>query len=147
MRTWLGLTSWHPTKLLMLLPFLTLFSLACGVLPERERSGQLSEKGIVVQSTLQPGQSGSVTTFSTSGHVGFGSANIAEKYTVVFRCEHGVAFAIEDRKDLWERLAERDSVTIYYYDIYDVKDGAHDLVDIEFINAVKLLPTTATVEQ
>lgn len=65
------------------------------------------EDGEVVQTIYLPGQSGSVTGFTTGGHVVFGDSSTEDTWAVVFRCQHG-QFAIkgdDDRAhDLWKKL-------------------------------------------
>lgn len=94
---------------------------------------QESELGRVEQTVFLPGQSGEVTTFSTAGHVGFGSVNMKPTYAVVFSCEHGRTFSIND-KSVWQRLKQGDSVTIYFNKVLNIKG---EVVEYRFINAVK----------
>ena len=96
------------------------------------------EKGKVIKTEYMPdtrkttvgyGVSSSgrmVTTFTPSGE--------DEKYLVLFRCEHGVVFPVEN-KDLFTRLSEGDSVNISFYNIRK-KDGS--IVDFQFVDADKI---------
>ena len=52
-RTWLSLTSWHPTKSLTLLPFLTLFSPSCTGIEGTPAT--VTETGLVVESGADSG--------------------------------------------------------------------------------------------
>lgn len=88
------------------------------------RSPLLRESALVVETVYQPSQHGT----------GVG-------YAVVFRCQHG-KFVVEGEggkyRALWEKLAEGDSVTVLYHEVYrEHDDGRRELVDHDFIDAVK----------
>lgn len=116
-----------------LLFFAIIFS-AC-----KHRSNVIShEKGYVVamQYAAPLDGSGTTTTINTKGGIGFGSTSIHtdEKYMVVFRCEHGVVFSI-DRKELYAKLDEKDSVQIDYYEVLNSKNK---VIDLDFVDANKI---------
>ncbi len=100
--------------------------------------GQLKyEKGIVIEKQYFPDtqQTVSGTGISSKGSVVFTTHNIgeAEKYIVIFKCEHGVIFSI-NRSELYGTLNKNDSVKIKYYEILD---SDNKLVDFDFVSAVR----------
>lgn len=116
--------------------FLSVLAFACS---DETRSKSIShERGYVVamQYAAPLDGSGSTTTVNSNGGIGIGSTGIHtdEKYMVVFRCEHGVVFSI-DRKDLYAKLDEKDSVTIDYY---EVLNGENKVVDFDFVDANRI---------
>lgn len=107
-----------------------------------ERAENISyEKGKIVamQYSAPINASGSGYGVSSSGEFVTTHTTVHEdeKWTVVFKCEHGVVFTI-NRQELWNRLAEGDSVDISYYDIY--KKKTKKVVDFDFVNATKINP-------
>lgn len=104
-----------------------------------KREPMLTERGVVV--AIQYGApidaSGTTTTYNSNDGVGFGSASMhaEEKFMVVFRCEHGVVFSI-NRKELYAKLSERDSVNIKYYEVVNKKG---EIKDLDFVDANKIL--------
>lgn len=102
------------------------------------REPMLHEKGEVVAMQYAPpiDGSGTTTTFNSNGGIGMGHTSIhgEEKYMVVFRCEHAIVFSI-DKKELFYKLKQGDTVQIDYYEIID-GDGA--VKSFDFIDANKI---------
>lgn len=108
-----------------------------------EYGQELTERAEVDDTILAPSQHGSASGIAIDGkgRVGptFSSVDIAEKYAVVFRCQHG-KFIIEgtdDRhKDLWQRMKRGEQVIVRYREQYRVeKDGSKTLTKYDFLDA------------
>jgi len=99
----------------------------------------LKEKGEVVGKQFTPDTRETVmgTGISSNGGMVITSHSIGdkEKYTVVFKCEHGVIFNI-NKPDLYAKLKEGDSVIIDYYELVNKKGEVKDL-DFVDANAVR----------
>lgn len=95
------------------------------------------EKGKVIKTEYMPDTRKTTVGYgmSSSGHLvtTFTPTGEDEKYLILFKCEHQVVFPVE-RKDLFFKLAEGDSVNISFYNIRK-KDGR--VVGFKFINAEK----------
>lgn len=95
------------------------------------------EKGIVVEKQYVPDSRQVVTGagFSSSGSLVFTTHQIgeSEKYLVIFACEHGIVFPINN-PDCYVKLSKGDTVQIDYYEIIN-RSG--EVVDYDFIDANK----------
>jgi hypothetical protein len=110
----------------------TIFLTSCSL---TRKEPILKEGGEVVGKQFTPDTRQTVmgTGFSSNGDIVITSHNIgdSEKYTVVFKCEHGVIFNINN-PDLYAKLKEGDSVIIDYYELVNKKG---EVKDLEFIDA------------
>lgn len=66
-----------------------------------------------------------------------------EQFHIVFKCDHGVIFTIED-KELFSTLKAGDRVVIEYREIVNKRDGS--VVDFDFVTARKNTPALVSVE-
>lgn len=113
-----------------------IFIISCGL---KKREPIKHERGLVMvmQYSAEINASGSGTGMAMDSKGGISptfthvSLHESEKYTVVFRCEHGVVFSINSQ-DLFAKLNEKDSVLISYYELIN-NDG--DVKDLEFVDA------------
>lgn len=109
-------------------------------LAKQETTQILTEDAVVTETCFLPAQhgSGSTTTITMNGDIGFGSTsiNIPAQYAVVFQCQHG-KFVIKD-EDIWKKLASGDKVRVEYKEVYLVyKDGRREFLDFDFVDATK----------
>jgi len=108
-----------------------------------EFSDTLTEQAVVADVVYTPSRhgSGSGTGFDTHGDLSFTDMkiDIPEKYAVVFKCQHGKF--IVTGKELWDHLAEGDSVRVFYREEYKMikRDGDTErhLVGYDFLNVEK----------
>lgn len=118
--------------------YLSLLFILIAISCTHRREPMLYEKGDVVAMQYAPpiDGSGTTTTINSNGGIGWGSTSFhgEEKYMVVFRCEHGIVFSI-DKKELFYKLKQGDTVQIDYYEIID-GDGA--VKSFDFIDANKV---------
>lgn len=147
------------------LPILAVVCIGCTERTEIQKSPELTESGIVIDTVHTSPSS------HTDIEVGWGTdangnlttsltpvtTRIPETWGVVFRCEHGNKFVIEGKddryKDLWERLDPGMTVRIHYKEEHRVTTNKQDdgtwretkreLVDFDFINA---FPVEAVAE-
>ena len=96
------------------------------------------EKGIVVDESYTGEFDGTSTgvgmtsngkTVITTSHI-----HEDEKYIVIFKCEHGDIFSIDDAH-LYADLEKNDSVTIQFYEILN---SDNEIVDFDFVTAEKV---------
>lgn len=120
-------------KLISLLTVLILIILS-SCEPKRKEP-MLQEKGMVVEKQYVPDTRDVITGtgISTNGSVVFTTHNVgeAEKFMVIFKCEHQTVFAV-NKKDIYGKVNKGDSVIIYYYELVD-KEGM--VIEYEFVNA------------
>ena len=99
----------------------------------------LKETGEVVGKQFTPDTRQTVTGtgFSSNGSMVITTHSISEeeKYTVIFKCQHGVIFTI-NKPELYAKLKEGDSVIIDYYELVNKKGEVKDL-DFVDANAVR----------
>lgn len=93
------------------------------------------EQGYVIEKQYFPDTQQIVTGtgFSTSGNMVITTHSIgeAEKYILIFKCEHGVIFSI-NRKDLYMKLNKGDTVKIDYYEMVN---SSGEVKDLDFVDA------------
>lgn len=100
-------------------------------------SETLSEQGTVVAKEFK-GESvthGSSVGITTNGELSIGSVTLheTEKFNVVFRCDHGHLFTINDPR-IYEKVKEQDNVVIVYQEKY--KNGK--FYDFIFLDATAI---------
>lgn len=104
----------------------------------KRKEPMLKEYGKVVGKLFTPDTRQSVmgTGISTNGSMVITTHSIGdkEKYTIIFKCQHGVIFNI-DKKDLYAKLNDGDSVVIDYYELVNDKGIVKDF---DFVDANKL---------
>lgn len=125
---------------------LMLFLVFLAACNEPVKGPKLVETGEVLEVIYQPGQRHEVKT--TWEDTLLGSGNIphtskvidsANKYSVVFKCQHG-KFLIEDEgkgtraEKLWKKLEKGNKVRIWYHEV--MEDGKVDRY--EFVDAEKI---------
>lgn len=96
-----------------------------------------TESGIVVGKQFTPDTRQTVMGIGTSSNGNFITTHYVgdkEKYTIVFKCSHGVIFPI-DNINVYSKLKDGDTVNIKYYEILNSKDM---VVDFDFVDANKL---------
>lgn len=103
-----------------------------------ERKGDLKhEAGYIVEKQYFPDTRQLVTGtgFSSNGSTVITTHEIGEdeKYMVIFKCEHGVVFSMNN-SDLYYKLDKGDSVTIDYY---EMANSNGEVLDFDFIDANK----------
>lgn len=116
---------------------IALASVACY---STEYSDTMQEPGRVEQAMYFPGGTATGTGVSmTDGSVVVTSADIADRYAIVFSCPHG-KFALkpegENAKRMFAHLKQGDSVTITYREVTHVRDGKRELYKLDFISAL-----------
>lgn len=111
-----------------------LILLSCKAL-ERNVGELKQEKGVVVAKQYKPSidASGSGLGITTNGNLTITSVSIheAQKFDVVFKCEHGIIFTI-NRAEVYAKVEENDNVIINFKEI---TNGYGELVDFDFIDA------------
>ena len=121
------------TNLIFALIAILLFS--CCV--EYHNSELKTENGTVIAKQFRGEIRGSEPTvgFTTGGEMTFGVVDIhvSEKFDVVFKCEHGVIFTIND-PEIYSKIKEQDTVLIEYYEILN---ESNEIVDFDFLDANK----------
>lgn len=104
------------------------------------KSKPLREKGIVVAKQFSPDTRQTVmgTGMSSSGELIITSHSVGDdqKFNIVFKCDHGVLFTI-NQPEVYAKLKEGDTVIIDYYELLNRKDAVRDY---EFIDANKFSP-------
>lgn len=108
---------------------------ACG--EDHQWSDHKSEVGIVVAKQFRgeidaSGSSLDLNLDTGDLSVGVVTLHESEKFDVVFRCEHGILFTIND-PDLYLKVQENDSVEIIYREYTGVESGK--ILDLDFIDA------------
>lgn len=102
---------------------------------ETHKSELMQEEGVVIAKKFrgEVNETGSSVGFTTGGEMTFGTVNIhkSEKFDVVFKCQHGVVFTIDD-VDIYGKLKEGDSVIIDYYEI---RYEDNTVKDLDFVDA------------
>lgn len=97
----------------------------------------LHEGGVVIGKQYTPDTRETVmgTGISTKGSLVITSHSVGqdEQYSIVFKCDHGKIFTINN-PDLYSRLKEGDTTDISYYELVNRKGTVKDY---EFIDAVK----------
>lgn len=95
----------------------------------------MQEEGVVIAKQFrgEVDETGSSVGFTTGGEITFGTVNIheSEKFDVVFKCQHGVVFTIDD-VEIYGKLKEGDSVIIDYYEI---RYEDNTVKDLDFVDA------------
>lgn len=103
------------------------------------KSELMVEKGIVIGKTYLPDNRGVSTGVGVSSNgdavVTVHTTGEPESFNVVFQCEHGVIFSIND-KSVYTKLMDQDSVKINYYELLNRKNIVKDY---EFVDAEKLV--------
>lgn len=110
-----------------------------------EYSSAMTEKGQVLDLYMTPGRVDHNTMVNTNSHgrvsVQSYVNEVPAKYSVMFRCEHGVRFVITGSDDLhrelYQRMVKNADVTISYRNIYHVDNKTHQktLNDYDFLDA------------
>lgn len=118
------------TRILMGLLALCLASCA-----KTEYGPELTEPGTVAQVCYVPEGHGSGSGISAKGTPVFVSTHIPARYAIVFNCQHG-NFAVDVGKAEWSRATEGAHGTIYYREVFKVKDGARRLADLDFVRFI-----------
>jgi len=102
---------------------------------ETHKSELMQEEGVVVAKQFrgEVNETGSSVGVTASGDMTFGTVNIheSEKFDVVFKCQHGVVFTI-DNVDIYGKLKEGDNVIIDYYEI---RYEDNTVKDLDFVDA------------
>jgi hypothetical protein len=97
-----------------------------------------TEKGYVVEKQYFPDTRQTITGtgISTNGEMVMTSHNIGskEKYMVIFKCEHGVIFSVNNIQS-YGTLEKGDSVKIHFKECRTLDS---EIVDYDFIYASKL---------
>ena len=100
----------------------------------------LRETGIVVAKQYAPeiNASGAGIGMSSGGDMVLTHTSVHddEKYMVVFKCQHGVVFSVNNKK-VFAKLNDRDSVDINYYEIVNSEGRVKDF---DFVDANKRNP-------
>lgn len=91
------------------------------------------ESGKVIAKSYTPEIDASGTGISSRGDAVFSHIHEDEKFSVVFRCEHGDLFTVNSLS-VYEKLSEGDMVTI---DFYEIMGWGGKVVDYDFIDANK----------
>lgn len=116
--------------------FILVLLAACGYV---HRSGLKQERGIVVEKQYAAGidAHGSGVGLSGSGDMVVTSSHIHEdeKYMLVFKCDHGVVFSVNNQ-ELYARLDKGDTVTINFYEL--LEDGTNQVLSYQFESAFKI---------
>ncbi len=96
------------------------------------------ETGYVVEKQYFPDTKQTVTGtgFSSGGNLVTTTYEIGEdqKFIVVFKCDHGVVFAI-NKMNIYSKLNKQDTVTIDYYEMLDSDNVVREF---DFIDANKI---------
>lgn len=104
----------------------------------KRKEPMLKEYGKVVGKQFTPDTRQSVmgTGISTNGSMVITTHSIGdeEKYTIIFKCQHMVIFNI-DKKELYAKLNDGDSVVIDYYELVNDKG---EVKYFDFVDANKL---------
>lgn len=102
---------------------------------ETHKSELMQEEGVVVAKQFrgEVNETGSGVGITAGGNITFGTVSIheSEKFDVVFKCQHGVIFTI-DNADIYQKLKEGDNVTIDYYEI---RYEDNTVKDLDFVDA------------
>lgn len=123
--------------------FAIVFICGCGT-PD-EFSETMTEAGEVYDTAFVPAGHGNDTAVGFNTGKGGGvtitpiDVNIPERYAVVFKCLHGKFVVDGDKaKGLYQKLDRGDKVTISYREVIRVVDGKRSIVDLDFLDAVKM---------
>jgi len=99
------------------------------------KSELMQEEGVVIAKQFrgEVNETGSSVGFTTGGEMTIGTVNIheSEKFDVVFKCQHGVIFTIDD-VEIYGKLKEGDNVIIDYYEI---RYEDNTVKDFDFVDA------------
>jgi len=99
------------------------------------KSELMQEEGVVIAKQFrgEVNETGSSVGFTTGGEMTIGTVNIheSEKFDVVFKCQHGVIFTIDD-VEIYGKLKEGDNVIIDYYEI---RYEDNTVKDLDFVDA------------
>lgn len=122
------------TFLILMLLSVSLFTESC-----LKRKGPLkSEKGIIIEKQYSPDTQNTdpvVAVGSNGGLItGYHFSGQPEKYMVIFKCEHGVVFSINN-SNVYGKVTVKDSVLITYFDMVDENDVVKDF---DFIDATPI---------
>jgi len=102
---------------------------------ETHKSELMQEEGVVVAKQFrgEVNETGSSVGVTTGGDMTFGTVSIheSEKFDVVFKCQHGVVFTI-DNVEIYGKLKEGDNVIIDYYEI---RYEDNTVKDLDFVDA------------
>jgi hypothetical protein len=104
---------------------------------------ELTEPGRVEETHFVPGQSGTSTGISSSGHVVIGDISTDPVWATVFECQHGkfvIQGSDERARQLWAKLKPGDAVEIRYVERFESTDGykTKKLTGIKFRGAEKV---------
>lgn len=98
---------------------------------------QMSESGVVVAKAYKGQINGDVTTVNMDMNgdlgIGIGSVHVNERFDIVFKCDHGLIFTVNNA-DVFVKLEEGDEVTIDYTETHN---GEGKTVRINFVDANK----------
>lgn len=102
-----------------------------------KKEPMLQENGVVVGKQFSPDTRRTVmgTGMSSNGGIVITTHQVGEdeKYTIVFKCDHGTIFNIND-PEVYAKLREGDKVKIDYYELVNKKGVVKDY---EFVDANK----------
>lgn len=102
-----------------------------------KKSEEMTETGYVVAKQYVPDSRGTANGvgFTSKGDMVFTSHSYGdeEKFTIVFKCQHGVIFTIKNNPQVFANLNEKDSCTIFYKEIRGANTGK--VYDYDFIDA------------
>jgi hypothetical protein len=76
-----------------------------------------TETGIVVEKQYKPATRLSGTSINTSADLQFHNLSEQERFMVLFKCDHGIVFGVNDPR-LYAHLEKNDTVTIEYKEVY-----------------------------
>jgi len=111
---------------------ITLLFACCGTIHKSELK---QETGIVIAKQFrgEVNETGTGMGITTGGDMTMTTISIheSEKFDVVFKCEHGVVFII-DNVNIYTKMNEGDTVLIDYYELLD-EDNI--LKDLDFVDA------------
>lgn len=94
-----------------------------GIVVAKEYRGEINETEMAVGMSME----GSIAVVPYHIHE-------SEKFNVVFKCEHGKLFTINN-SDIYSKLSEGDQVKIDYYEILNEDN---EVKDLDFVDANKV---------
>lgn len=105
---------------------------------------ELTEPAEVYDACYVPAGHGSGTAigynFGEKGGVTFTpiDVHIPARYAVVFKCQHGKFIIVGKRGEaLYKKFSKGDEVIIHYCEVFEVKKGKTNAVDLHFLDATK----------